>query len=290
MRRGPALLLAALALCAAAPATPPARPVPTEEGFTNRMAERFRALLPDRDVVIVSPLNLEIRPRGGGEAAQIFVGRIFNICRNESQDSCDEEVGHFVRVISASTRDDAAAITRPQLRAAIRHGDYCAELQRLGATRADGERFLSRPLPPDLCEVLMVDYPDRMRALGRADLTALSLGEAEAWALGRRQALANLPRPPELEGLDRGVIAVMDHDYIPTLLLADDGWRALAAAQGPLLVAVPADEVMLLTRADKVGDMARFRTMVHELHRMGRRQISESVYRWTETGWTLLQD
>ncbi len=292
MRRGAALLLAALALGAAAPATPPARPVPSAEGFTQRMLERFRAALPDYEVTSAEPLALSIRRRGDREEpTRVYLGRLLNICTNDGVEVCEEESANFVRVFRNQVADNAAPVTRTQLRVAVRGRDYCIEVDRLSAQSRTGQRFLARPLPPDLCEVLMVDYPDRMVTLSATELPRLSLSADEAWALGTRQALANLPQLPALEGLasQGGLIEITDHEYIPTLLLARDGWRALAAAHGPLLVAVPGDEVMVVARTDRV-DRARFRAMVADLYRTVHRQISASIYRWTEAGWVLVED
>jgi hypothetical protein len=223
VRQTAALLLTAAALAWAAPAA--ARE--TEEAFTQRIAVRFRAAMPGYEVRIAAPLELAVARSGHGEPARVFVGRIWNYCESATGEECETSVAHFIGVTRSSVTEAEAPVTRAQLRVVVRHRDYCAALAEMGQDQREDPHTLQRAFPPDLCEVVMVDYPDRMRGLSGTDLRGLGLTAAEAWALAERQTLANLPEPRALEGLDAGqLVALTDFEYIPSFwLIATAGAR-----------------------------------------------------------------
>lgn len=268
------LVLAALGASAAASAAPA-----DEAAFTREMAERFRAALPDRTVEVTAPL--EIRIGGGEEPAQVNLGRVFNFCASASPEACEESRARFVGAMGGALRDIGAPIAREQLRIALRHTDFCRELERTATPAGQTE---ARPAPaPGLCMVLMADYPDRMRGVQANELAALGLDPAAAWALAERQTLADLPKPDEID-IDAGLIAIPDLDYGASLLLAADAWRR-ASRGGEVLLAVPADNFVLVARRSKIGELEAFRAAVRQSFDEAERGISPLVYRWTEAGW-----
>lgn len=285
MRRTAALLLAAAVLAWAAPA---AAARETEEAFTERMAVRIRAAMPDHQVRIAAPGELAVIRPGHEQPAQVFVGRIWNYCESATAEECETSVAHFITVMRSSITETGTPATRAQLRVVVRHGDYCGALAEMGRGQTEEQRTLQRTFPPDLCEVVMVDYPDRMRGLNGTELTGLGLTAAEVWALAERQTLANLPEPRALQGLNAGqLVALTDFEYIPSLLVNRDGWRR-AAAGGPLIVAVPADNLMIVVRESAITDMAGFRRLTRQAFEEAERQISDKVYRWTDAGWAVV--
>lgn len=285
MRPGAAFLLAATALFWAVPAA--ARE--SEEAFTARMAQRLRAALPGREVRITGQLEISVAQREG-EPAQIFVGRIWNFCRTAEAAECEASATRLIETVARISTETVTPITRAQLRVAVRARAYCTELARLGRDATEAQRVMTREMPPDLCAVLMVDYPDRIRGLPAGDLVPLGLTAEAAWQLAESQTIAALPQPSALGQLDRGMIAVTDFDYIPSLLLNREGWRTLAAAHGELLVAVPSNSMMIVALAASVPDLAGFRRATREAFDTAERQISDSVYRWTEQGWVVVAE
>jgi hypothetical protein len=281
-----AVLLAAFALTSAVPAA--AQTQESEAAFTQRLAERLRAALPGREIRIAGEFEIRVAQRTG-DPAQVFVGRIWNFCRTATAEECETSTARLIQgVVGVSTREEEP-VTRAQLRVAVRARIYCSEITRLGAGNTPAQRVIMRDMAPDLCQVAMVDYPDRMRGLAVGDLTALGLTEEAAWQLAETQTVAALPQPVTFGQFEQGIVAVTGFDYIPSLLLNRDGWRALAAAQGGLIVAVPADNMMIVARAATVTDLAGFRRATREAFDTAERQISDSVYRWTEQGWVLVE-
>ena len=285
MRRAAACLLAVAALAWAAPAA--ARE--TEAAFTRRMAERLRAAIPGREVRITGTFEISVAQQSG-DPGRIFVGRVWNICESAPADECEASATRLIEAVARISTRPEAPITRAQLRIAVRARAYCTGLHRLAGDAVATQRTLTREMPPDLCQVVMVDYPDRMRGLTAGDLGPLGLAAEAAWQLAESQTIAALPQPSALGQLEQGIVAVTGFDYIPSLLLNRQGWRALAAAQGGLIVAVPSDNMMIVARAATVTDMAGFRRATRDAFDTAERQISESVYRWTDAGWVLVED
>lgn len=274
-------LLIALALLSAAPA----RAQGDEAAFTEAAAARFRAALPGREVAVAGRLQLSVTT-DGREAAEINLDRVWNFCRTASAADCEVSKANFIGAM-VELLADQPPVTRAQLRVMVRGSDYCVGAQRNLAV----DRVLAtRPGPPGLCALIVADYPRTMRLLELSDLAPLGLDAAQAWPLAERQTLAALPRPRSLAALDQhNAAAVVDYDYIPSLLLDADGWRAVAA-RGELLIAVPSDDMLIVVRAADVTDLAAFRATVRQQFEEAERGVSPHVYRWTERGWLPLVD
>ena len=273
--------LLALLLVGAAPAPAP----PGEAAFTEEMAARFRAALPQSEVRIAGPLQLRISAPTYREPPEVNLERTWNVCRPGPSEECEEAKARFVAALLESFAEHPP-VARAQLRVMVRGADYCAAARE----RADRESqsFVMRPGPAGLCTVVVADYPNSMRLLNGADLAPLGLSADEVWPLAERQTLAGLPQPQSLAELgQRQVAIVTGRDYIPSLLLNAEGWRAVAE-RGDVLVAVPEDGVLIAVRVADVADLAAFHAIVREQHGQAERGISPEIYRWTDRGWTAI--
>src|SRR5688572_5022041 len=228
-----ATLLLALVLFAGttAPASAPAAERP-EEAFTRRFAERFEKALPGREIEITEPLQLRVVT--DDDPIVVNFGRIFNFCSTASVEECDDAIDRFIASTSETvTRVETGwpAVTRGQLRVAVRHTDFCNYVaQSSDPSTPAGEVMLTRPYVAPLCLVLMADYPTQMRGVRTEDLTGLGLEPDAAWALAERQTLADLPEPDRLDSIGESLVAVTEYDYVTSLLLNGEGWRRAAAA------------------------------------------------------------
>jgi hypothetical protein len=280
--RRAALLLAALTL--AAPAAAQAK---YEAAFTRDMAARFGAALPGRTLTITGALEISAGETEDYESLTINVGRIFNFCATATPQECEASRTHYVAEVAGALTEQTAPITREQLRVIVRHTDFCRDLER--TDRPQLLQAIHRAVPaPGLCAVLMADYPTRMRSVGEEDLAALGLDPGAAWALAVQQTLAGLPDPGAIELTGGNLVAITEMDYVPSLLLAGDGWRRLARG-GEIVVAVPSDGLMLVSRRAVLQPIEGFRTAVREDFETAERGISPLLYRWTEAGWVVVE-
>lgn len=259
---------------------------PSEAEFTRQMAERFRAALPGRDVEITEPLQFRIRAEP--EPLTINVGRVFNFCAHATADECRDSIDRFVASTADALSNAAAQITRAQLRLLVRNTEYCDYAAAAG-TSGNLRRPVTRNVAPGLCVILMADFPTTMRSVPAEDLRRLGLDADAAWALAERQTLADLPHPEAIEGLRGGIAVVTGFDYVTSLLLNREGWRAATAAQGELIVAVPASDTLVVARRAALGDLAGFRAAVRQHFETAERGVSPNLYHWTAAGWALLE-
>ena len=135
----------------------------------------------------------------------------------------------------------------------------------------------------------MADFPTSMRSVTEAQLRNLGLTTDAGWALALRQTLADLPRPDQLEGLQDNIVVVTDYDYVTSLLLNTEGWRAAAAVAGELVVALPASNTLIVARRANLTDMNSFRASVRQQMETAERGVSPNIYHWTAGGWALLE-
>jgi hypothetical protein len=260
-------LLALLILAGPATAQPQA-----EAAFTHDMAERMRAAVPGRRVVISGPL--QVRVEDGEDGSTVNLDRIFAYCAAATPEECEVSRANYVAA-RADGLADASPIRREQLRIALRSSDWCETLRREAPALG-----ITRPAAPGLCAVMMADYPNRMRVLAASDLGDLSIEPDAAWTLAVRQTLSELPEPDELTGLADGMAVVEGFDYAPSLLLDPAAWSRATARYPDLVVAVPGDEGLILVRRGNVRDMAGLADAVRENFRTAERGLSPLLYRW----------
>lgn len=251
-----------------------------EAAFTARFAERLRAALPDSRYTVSAPLQLR-----GPDNAEMNIGRIFNFCRANPADQCEQAIATFVNGMrEALGRADSPA-TREQLRIAVRHQEFCDYVAQQPRRDSSRPGPITRQVGPELCAILMVDFPRSMRSASADDLTPLQLDADAAWALAERQTIAALPGLDAFSALDTGMIVVTDYDYVPSLMLARDLWRELTARHGPLIVMIPEDGMLVAVRRSVAGDIAGLRTTTREAYDGAERGISPLLYTWTPEGW-----
>lgn len=256
--------------------------------FTRAMAERFRQAAPQVTFRITADLQLGAKAPGQEEEAEINLNRVYDFCRRNPADECLVLGEDFVTAL-VPTLSPIPPLAREQLRLMVRHSGYCEELGSRERERGDvPDGIVMRPVGPSLCAVLVADSPRTMASVQVSTLTPLNLSVDQAWQLAERQTLTNLPEIDTIEALATEMIVVADMDYVPSLVLAREAWRRAAARHGELLMAVPADGIMVVTRRSLVNDVAALRATVREQFDTASRGISPHIYRWSSEGWTIL--
>jgi hypothetical protein len=285
-----ALLLAAT--LAAAPAAAALQGTGKGGAFTQKMADRFRAAAPaGAEVRITGPLELSLRSgAAGSEPYVIGIGGIWRGCVREPA-GCEAATSHFIaQTLLVATEAAPPPFTRAHLRLAVRGRPYCEAIGQAAANHGgDANSLLMRDMAPDLCMIVMVEYAERRRGLNVSDLGPLGLSAEEAWRTAQAQTLGDLPRPGTLEGLESGrILALSDTEYAPSLLLDAEGWRAIAASRGGVIVAVPADNLLVVAHP-QVTDLAGLKRSIREAFEAADRGVSPNLYRWTAQGWSVVE-
>jgi len=255
----------------------------TRNSLTRDMAARIRQALPDYDVQISEPLTLSIRRSNGGNANTVNLDRVWNVCQSGDAEECEGSIANFVNAARELVAEPSP-ITSAQLREMVRSEDYCVQVRRVFGER--GQILVTRPAPANLCAVIVADSPHSMRLLTTEDLDSLHLPTNEAWDLAERQTLDNLPQPTEFD-IAHQFVMVTGQDYLPSLILAREGWRALAAAQGGVMLAVPADGRVIVLRAVDGAALEQLQNLVAQDFQTAERGISPHILRWTDQGWAI---
>lgn len=177
---------------------------------------------------------------------------------------------------------------RAKLRVVVRNAGYTEQRNAILQQRGnDDVGIVAMPYSRDLELVLVSDEPMTSKVLDTRALSALGLTLDQAMALGRQQVLAGLPAIPAYTDIDEGVITTPNIDYMASLILAE-GWDELdVALGGNLVIALPSDDVIIITSAANGSARTVLRAHVKNAYVNANRSVSASLYvrksgKWVE--------
>ena len=177
---------------------------------------------------------------------------------------------------------------RAKLRVVVRNAGYSKQRNTiLQQGNNDDVGIVAVPYSRDLELVLVSDEPMTSKLLDTRKLKVLGLTLDQAMALGRQQVLAGLPVIPAYTDIDESVITTPNMDYMASLILAE-GWDALnVSVGGNLVVAIPSDDVIIITSAVSASARADLRAYVKNAYDNASRAVSPSLYirkngKWVE--------
>ncbi|WCM25936.1 DUF1444 family protein [Sphingomonas sp. QA11] len=140
--------------------------------------------------------------------------------------------------------------------------------------------FITSPFCGDMVVAYAIDTGDTMEYITRKTLSAMGLDEA---ALHER-AIANLTAmlpALKIEGSDGRYAARLDRNYDASMLLILPQWRGGLALEGPICIAMPArDEVMLCAAEDRDGRES-LAAVAAEIASVSAYSLSRHLYQWT---------
>jgi hypothetical protein len=261
------------------------------DSFAADMARRLSKAT-GREFVITGTLSLRVKG-SKPDGMTIFLDRIYQYCQHNSAEDCEHSKADFANSTSEAFTE-VPAISADRLRIVVRDSEYCAQITTLMAGKAKppepGKTPLNRPFAEGLCTALMVDYPRTRKSVSQGDLNDLKLGTDAAWELARKQTVAVAPKLAGVEVGSKQLVVLEGGDYVPSVLLDLEGWRALAArTKGDLIVTVPDENFATILADLKSADLPRFQKMTRESYDAAERGISPFVYRWNGSGWTVVR-
>jgi hypothetical protein len=148
-----------------------------------------------------------------------------------------------------------------QLRVVIRTTEAINAFEVQTAALGQRNGVVRRPFSEGLEEVVVGDTPTTIALMPTGRLTDLELGATQAFDRARANTLK------ELSGLkwtvNDGLLAAdSNQPYATSLLALDPVWTTIEKQLGgPLAVAVPTRDTLVVGRADRVRDMARLATI-----------------------------
>ena len=258
-----------------------------DAAFTERVAARFRAAIPNAKVTVTAPRTLEVRFADGTVTKQ----RLDNLwlqC-NQHPEACEASTARVVRTLAQRQATRSSALRRANVLATLKDRPW------LDATRKSGVTPMARPFAGDLWKVYVFDLPDAMRVVDAADLPALKLNpdQLDALAMGNLdRKLAAFPNEPVEPGSPVRVLHAGD-SYEASRLLLHDRWRTLKGeVKGDLLVSAPSrDYVYFVGRGESPRTLRAFRQRMNEIARGGEpHPLSPQILRWAPEGWVVYEE
>jgi uncharacterized protein YtpQ (UPF0354 family) len=254
----------------------------TDEAFTRSVLARFQTAIPKAKFAYVEPLVLSALGPRSDAPAKVSVDRLRHECKERPAD-CDAIVGDYVAKAAAILTHEDAPATRDAVVASVRNR---AVLDNFPPDVA--KTMLTEPLVGDLIVLYMVDSAQAARSLDSKDLAALKLDRTEAAKLARKNMGARLGSVVADLEMKPGEVSIIHTGefYETSRLLQSDQWSALAArVKKPIVVAVPASDVIVVAAGVDADMRARLHVGVDRIFAENERPVSKGLYRWSGTGW-----
>lgn len=280
-------MLAILALSPAAPPALAADPPADAGAFTAHAADLMRRQFPSASVSVAGPLRLSVAAPGKTAPNMVYLDRVWAFCeRNRPQ--CAAALQDLVRTMGRSAFEELEPASRQNLRAAVRPVGQVEQMRAAYRAAGSGEQPIAAALTAELWTICYVDSPRTARPLQRADLPKLGITADEALSLAAANTLKHLrPLSAVLKSWKGQSIGFMPGDYYESSRLLDHRrWERYAkVAQGHLIVAVPANNLVIYGNGADPGTVEAMRRMVREAATTAERPLSLTLLKWTKEGW-----
>ncbi|HEY2513308.1 MAG TPA: hypothetical protein VGI39_20710, partial [Polyangiaceae bacterium] len=137
------------------------------------------------------------------------------------------------------------------------------------------------------------DFADAARGLTLADLTTLGLPRAQLAAVARHNLEGRLMNLDErlAKAAPGSLVAIEPGNYYESSrLLLNDRWAALSAkVKKPIVVAIPGNDAALVVIDPSREMLAGLAKVARDEYSRADRPISPSLYRWSNSGWTVVE-
>lgn len=279
---------------ARAPVAPPAKAKPAHTaaeapadysspaGFTRAALDLLRQGEPKGGWV--SPQLLKLMNSGG---LLVNLERIWSLCESDST-TCDPELKHLANeVLKLATRPESPKATPERLFAVIRPSGY------FDGTPADVKaESLIEPLAADLLVVYVMDEGGAVRGAKTSDLKDLGLARTDVPAAALRNLTAALPVPPNQPDCRPHAVGLWRSGsyFESSRLLLSDYWQGMAQrTKLSIVAAAPAADSLVVVCDPTAEELVKLRKMVEQLGRQAARPVSNTLLKWTPTGWQELK-
>jgi hypothetical protein len=266
---------------AAGVAAGPASGVPkSAPAFTKFVGRTIQNLIPGAKVSVMGRLQLDVELPGGGHTTDLHT--VYSACLR-NPDKCQLLVDTFVAQALGIYRDADAPVTRAALRVVLRPSAYVAALRQ----NAKRNRPLAAQFVGDYWLIDVIDRPASIAMLDEDDLGALRLTAKDALllALENTREAMQPSLEKEIAGSScRGIIG--DDIYTPSSVIFFDLWAPMAQRCGDhLLVAIPADGVVLFLDEGEPSSTDTIRQFADKVMASANKPFTDAIFRWTANGW-----
>jgi uncharacterized protein YtpQ (UPF0354 family) len=258
----PGFLSSLRSLFGGKPAEPPMDPAT----FTEEVARRVRAAIPEVDVRVTADLELGIglTDEGGNRA---FLDNAYQMYRSESPRDRDDIIDRFVRSFAEAAK--GLERSRDAIIPIVKDRSWLEEIRqsmlRMGVETPQDKVF--EDLNQDLIVVYAIDTPSNIAYLDPGSLEELKVEREALRSLAVRNLRGLLPGIEVHHG-DLVNMITADGNYEASLLLFADLWeREREKMRGHPVAAVPARDLLLFAdsaNAEAIAQLARLATKMRQ--------------------------
>jgi len=274
--------------------------VPTDDaGLTAFAAEAFARGLPEAKVTIKGPLLLDLETSSSEGSAdahvtkthlQITLHNVADHCRRDPE-KCDQEVTTFVANFIATVKEMSTPIQKFELRVVVRSAEYVESARHRLAGRPDSD-FVARQFVGGLWALLVADSAHAIKSVSAQNLAPLGLSADAAMSLGEQNVAAELgPLNTAIHELPpNGVGYINGNFYNSSRLLLHDDWKELSKSMNDhLVVAVPANDIVVYAAAGDPIALDAIGIMVKAVGMKSVRPLSGTLFKWVPGGWEIVR-
>lgn len=261
------------------PVDPPMDPA----AFTEEVARRVRAAVPEIDVKVVGELELAIdmTDEGGNRA---FLHNAYQMYQGESpkrrDDLIDRFVDSFAEAAKGLERSPEAIIPVVKDRAWLIEIE--ASMRQMGG---EGQDKVYEHLNDDLVVVYAIDTPSNIAYLNPEELARLGVERDALRALAVRNLRGLLPGIEVQRGEKLNMITA-DGNYEASLLLFSDLWeREREKLRGEPVAAVPARDLLLFADSADAEAVAQLRQLAAKMREEAAYSLTDRLFVLREGQW-----
>lgn len=153
-------------------------------------------------------------------------------------------------------------------------------------------KTLSSQFIAGLSVIYVVDDEGAVRGANEQDLTTAGVSQTELSALAIKNVSSRLPEMDTAAGCQAHGVAVVAEGnfYESSRLLLKDFWQQFAShSPGRLVVAVPANDAVMVACAPSPDEVKQLREGVDKVMKSADRPLSNVLLEWTAAGWQELK-
>jgi uncharacterized protein YtpQ (UPF0354 family) len=261
------------------PVDPPMHPA----AFTEEVARRVRASVPEIDVKVVGELELAIdMTEDGGNRA--FLHNAYQMYQGESPKHRDDLIDRFVRSFAEAAkgleRSPEAIIPVVKDRAWL--AEIEASMRQMGK---EGQAKVYEDLNDALVVVYAIDTPSNIAYLSPEELERLGVERDALRALAVRNLRGLLPGIEVQRGEKLNMVTA-DGNYEASLLLFSDLWaREREKLRGEPVAAVPARDLLLFADSADAEAVAQLRQLAAKMRAEAAYSLTDRLFVLREGQW-----
>ena len=252
--------------------------------LADRLAGLLKKELPTYQVVVVDPLTVKVGP-GNELRYQFNLDQIESACETNPSD-CDALLSDFAERFAEHVDLSSLPATAESLRVAVRPVDYLKQAEPLAG------RLVSGPLAEGLVLICFYDRRITMQPATVSSVARLGLSAEQAIASCKANVRTILPLSKQVKDLPAHTLGALTGDnsgensYVSSLFALHEDWAPIAARMhGRLIVAVPADDMVLYGEEEDRQAIESMSLYARQVAREASRPLSTKVFRWRSEGW-----